>query len=219
MLTEDYLMRWIRLVTAALARMVGLKTAGLYTDAIFLLDRTLEQIVGLPAELLRKLDDTSLLDALSDQDGVDPVRAGLVADLLKEEGDIYAQVGESAEAHLAYQRALMLYLEAALGDVPENAKLSSEKVETLAANLENTPLPPEICFSLFYYTRQVKNYSRAFAAMQALLASNNAQNDLIAEARAFYKELCDLSSAELQQAGLSKQQIDDAMSALPAEQA
>ena len=53
MLTEDYLIRLIRLGTVAMARLMGLKAQLLYQDAMYLLNQTLEEVFGMRADLVR----------------------------------------------------------------------------------------------------------------------------------------------------------------------
>ena len=47
MLTEDYLIRQINLAIAALAKILGFKTAGQYQAALYEIDQLLEQLIGL----------------------------------------------------------------------------------------------------------------------------------------------------------------------------
>ena len=88
MLSDDYLIRMIRQGVAVLARIVGLKKAGDYQEALQEVDQSLEQILGLDVELIRSLDDESLYRILTKNEQLDLERLGFLADLFKEEGDI-----------------------------------------------------------------------------------------------------------------------------------
>ena len=111
MYQEDFILRLIRLATAAIARAMGFKTAGEYRQALEVLDQMLEDVLGMSALLVHDMEDNSLLEALSNQNGLDTDRLYIVADLLKAEGDIFAEQHDEQDARRRYQRALSLYLE------------------------------------------------------------------------------------------------------------
>jgi len=91
MLTEDYLIRQINLAIAALAKILGLKTAGQFQAALYEIDQLLEQLIGLRSYMIKNLSDEGILAILSNAEGVDTDRLLIVADLIKHEGDILAE--------------------------------------------------------------------------------------------------------------------------------
>jgi hypothetical protein len=84
-------------------------------------------LTGLPEDLIGRLDDNSLLEHLRSPDGsLDTARLLVIADLTREEGEIYRLRGLPAQAGASYLRALRYYLEVALA--PED-ELSDEEAE------------------------------------------------------------------------------------------
>jgi len=207
MLTEDYLMRYIRLATAALARILGLKQSLLYSDALFLIDQTLEQLLGLKADLYNSLDDTSILALLTDQGATDTDRLVLIADLTREQADIYQSVQDAAQSRWRYYRALNFYLEAQLRGGPERVPPPDEQILELSQQLGLKGMPQEIVFSLYAYFEQTGRFALAGDALAALLAENGPVDDLVDEARRFYSDLLARPESELTAGGLSQSEV------------
>ncbi len=213
MLTEDYLMRWIRLVTAAIARAAGLRAATLYEDALFLLDHTLEQVVGLPSELLSNLDEDSILQIVTTPEGFDTDRLVLVADLIKEQADVYQALGKTNESTWRYQRALDFYLLAIQEGGPRRFAPPYGAIELLLENLgENLPFGTQC--SLYAYYDHKGEFSMAVKTLEDLISSAGLQEDLRLEAQEFYQRLLTLSDQTLQQEGLARQDLQKRLLAL-----
>jgi hypothetical protein len=213
MLTEDYLMRYIRIAVAALAQMVGLKAAGLDQDALFLLDRTLEQIMGLRIDLIRSLSTRDLLKLLSDQDRMDIGFLAALGDLFAGEADLLSRLGRLIDSLTCSLDALALYLEVELGGpLPEGSL--REKIEALVAGIEPEQIPDEVWFTLFSYDQQAGDLCAAMDALEMLLDRAGNQPDLVDLARDFYTDLSGRPDDELASAGLSRSEIQDALDQL-----
>jgi tetratricopeptide (TPR) repeat protein len=148
---DDYIMRIIRQATQALLYAIGLKKAGQYPDAMQAIDQALEQLLGLEANLARQLSDEALLSLLTTQDQLDVERLELVADFIKEEGDIHAAENKPAESQKSYLRALNYYLEVGLDDAQGPAPDLAQKIESLAEKLEAGGLPDDTLWASFCY--------------------------------------------------------------------
>ena len=206
MLTEDYLMRYIRIAVAALAQMVGLKAAGLDQDALFLLDRTLEQLLGLRIDLVRSLSTTDLLKLLTDQDRMDIGYLAVLGDLFAGESDLLDRLGRPIDGLACRLDALSLFLEVELdGPLPEGS-LRDKIVPLVAATLPEQ-VPDELWFTLFSYYQQAGEHSAAADAIELLLDHSGMQPDLVDVARDFYTALAARPDAELEAAGLSRSEI------------
>ncbi len=165
MLTEDYIMRMINLAVAALLKAIGLKKAGKYAEALQALDQAFEQLTGLPASVLKQLDDAGLLTALAPQGQVDTGRLAVLADLFREEGEVFDLQGRSDAGASPAARALRLYLEVVLADEFNLSAENIRKIETLNARLRQTGLPVETSLALYdYYGRLLGKDDRELAA-------------------------------------------------------
>jgi len=208
MYQEDFILRLIRMATAAIARAMGYKTAGEYRMAIEVLDQMLEDVLGMSAILVHSMEDDSLLDALSTQDGLDTDRLYIVADLLKAQGDIYAEQHDDEDARQRYLRALVLYLEGVLAESPEIGGGPVRKIEDLLELVPEADLDPETRFSLFMYLEGSGAYRRAETTLNGLLAQTGLIDELRPEFVAFYERMLLKSDADLVEAGMTRERIE-----------
>jgi hypothetical protein len=165
MFTEDYLMRIISQAMAVLMTAIGLRKAGKYSEARQAINQAIEQLTGLPANLIEQMDDSSLLSMLTTQGQLDIGRLAILADLFQEGGEILPKLGQSAEGSFATARALRFNLEVVLAD---DSQLSAEnigKIEILYQRLQERDLPVETQLALSdYYQRLLEKDDQMLAA-------------------------------------------------------
>jgi hypothetical protein len=128
MFSEDYVLRIIRQATSVFARIIGLKNAGQYQKALQVIDKTLEQLLGMDAEVINLLDDESLFVLLTKNDVLDLEELEFIADLFKEKGDIQKQENLTNESFNCYLRALNYYLIIGINTAPHSANKLSQKI-------------------------------------------------------------------------------------------
>lgn len=208
MLTEDYIMRMINQAIAALVAIAGFKKAGQYEQSRQAIDQALEQLIGLRADLVRRLDDQAILQALTRQDNLDVDRLALVAELLKEEGEILAAQGDRAAAQASWLRGLNFFLEAGLAEGSAPAPVLSQKINLLVDQLGLACLSDDTVWALFCYTELAGQYGPAAATLEHLAARPGVYDDLRPELAAFYQRLLALTPAELAQSGLERSVIE-----------
>ena len=204
MLQEDYLVRMIRLAVGALLTIFGLKRSGNYQQAMDLIAVTLAQLTGMDDRLINTLDDASLLIVLSNRQGPDYDRMLIVADLLKESGDVYAALGQSADSKARYLRALMIYLEVGLDPVEYSPEELGARIDGVLAGLANQPLPPESLYRLWYYFEKNKQFGRAIQALDELFRQAGRDSELKDQGLAFFQRLVRLEDTELETGGVQR---------------
>jgi hypothetical protein len=158
MLTEDYIMRMINQALAALMTALGLKRAGQLSQAQQALDQALESLLGINARLANQLDDSKVLEMLTFLDKIDVDRVRVLADIYREQAEVYSLQGEHVSSLLAAQRSLRLYLEVALaGSDKPNLELI-QKIETLRLKIDMSSLPVETRLALLdYFERMLES--------------------------------------------------------------
>src|SRR4030066_1520590 len=114
MLTEDYIMRMINQALAVVMAALGLKRAGQFSQALQAFDQALESLLGLNAHLAKQLDDSQLLDILTFQGKLDVDRSLMLAEILREESELYTLQGQPDLSQLAARSSLRLYLEVSM---------------------------------------------------------------------------------------------------------
>ena len=131
MLRDDYIIRLIKQLGAALARIAGKRKAGEFDDALQEAGKGWDDLIGQPPrELVDVLDTRTLADMLRE-----PAKMRAAAQLLIEEGRACAGKGDPVHAAVRYRRAWELYLEARLIEPSdEDAAVMSELARLVPAN-------------------------------------------------------------------------------------
>lgn len=209
MLTEDYLIRLINQALAILASIVGLKTAGQYLQAQESIDQLLEEIFGLRPDLIKRLDDRNLLDALTIQDMLDTDRLSLAADLFKEQGDILASQNKSTESYWSYLRALNFHLEVALAGGARHYSPPEEKIEALVLSLQGFDLPIETLFALFSYYEQSGEYSLGAEMLDRMAEAPGMSQAIQEEQVAYYERLLAEPVEALSRGGFTRAEVEE----------
>jgi Family of unknown function (DUF6483) len=214
-LSEDYLMRMINQALAALAAMLGMKTAWRYQEAEHLFYQTLESLFGLRAGLLLQLDDDRLKEMMTYQGELNLQLLVVVADLFKEEGEILQAEGNLAGANSHSLRALNFYLEAivSLNSNRDNAGLAAldaelaNKVESLLRSLNNISLPDATAYLLFHYYKNNGHYREAETTLTSLEANMGRNEYTQEEIRDYYTGLLEKSDQDLINGGMEREEI------------
>jgi tetratricopeptide (TPR) repeat protein len=209
MFSEDYIKRLIKVASDAMLEAIGFKTVGRYQEALDVLDQMLEQVVGMKAGLIHRLDDASLLAALTnEQDELDLDRLLVVSDLVKAEGDIHAEQGKSQTAYWSYLRAFNLYLEVVLNMDAQDVSEPVDKLEELLPLVQDADLPAETLFAWYAYDERVGNYARGAHVLERMAQIPGLWSEMQEELRAYYQRLLEKSNSELENGGLSKAQVN-----------
>jgi hypothetical protein len=208
MLTEDYILRMISQAISVLLYIAHLKENRQYQQAQQAIDQSLEQLLGLRADLLKLLEDKSIFLMLTHQEQLDVERVVVIAELFKVEGDILADQDRLVESRQSYLRALNFYLEVGLTEQtgPSSPSLT-EKIESLASQPAILPLPDDIQWSLFNFYELSADYARAGAALEELAGRPGVYTDLQPEMIAFYQRLLTLPPTELSRNHLDREQV------------
>lgn len=213
MLTEDYIIRMISTVLTALTRIMGLKTTGQYQEAQAIIDQTLEELFGMRADLLKRLDDETLFASLTVQDKPDAGRMLVAGRLFQEEGEILTAQGNSQGAFWSYVRALSFSLEASFNGMAGEAALGGT-IATLVDALHGYELPTDTEYSLFCYYEEAGSYQQADNALKVLEINPGEKEEVLKERSAFYNRLLDKSDEELLKGGVTRLQVVEALNSV-----
>lgn len=194
MLTEDYLMRMINQAVAVLLKLAGLKKDGKYPEAQQAIDQALELLFNMRADIIKRLDDESLLQALTVQDRLDVARLGIVADLFKEEGDILAAQGQLPESRKSYLRALTCHLETGFHEPSVPSGELAKKIEPLVQALGLQDLPDGTLWTLFCYYEQTGAVAQARDAITRMANRPHLAESIRPEVEAFEERMLNMRS-------------------------
>jgi tetratricopeptide (TPR) repeat protein len=144
---------------------IGLRKAGKYSEARQAVEQAIEQLTGLPANIVDLMENAGVLSVLTANGQLEVGRLALLADLYQEQGEILFGLGQPVQGSVAFARALRLTLEVALF---EDANLSIEnigKIEGLLQRLKDRTLPFDTQLALSdYYQRLLEKDDQTLAA-------------------------------------------------------
>lgn len=207
MYTQDFIKRMINQLVAALQMIIGLKAAGQYGQALQAINQALEQLLGLKADLVRRLADQTILDSLTQDGHLDTDRLSILADLFKEEGDIYAGLKDPALSFASYVRALNFYLEVALSASPEELPRSEDKLLDIYFDLKKYQLPSQTLYGIYEYSERSGRYLLAASILGQLSDDPDLRAEAGQELKVFFQRLLSKTDAELEQGDLPRAEI------------
>jgi hypothetical protein len=155
MLTEDYLIRRINQAIALLLHAVGLRKNGQIEAALTDVDIALELLVGMRSHLIKEMSDTSILHLLTVRGELDLERLAIVADLFKEEGQLYLAENQEKLARQDFVRALSFSLEIALADMDTLRAEQIANIAELSRWCAGQPLSMELQVSQYNYLHEI----------------------------------------------------------------
>lgn len=215
MIRNDYIMKMIAQLVKALQQILKLKETGRHDDAMREIDQTMQRMCGLNSQLVNSLSEESLVSTLKGGATLDHGKALVLAELLKEEGDILAAQGKEAESFARYYRSLYLYLEAFVGEEELRLPDYSEKIDAVVTELEEYVLPSPTMGRLVRYYEREGDFALAEDTVYALLDED--ESDEAKEiARGFYTRLLDRTDDELEAGNLSRDEVREGLERLSA---
>ncbi len=208
MLTEDYIMRMINQMVAVLTKLIGLKDAGQYQSAQQVIDQSLEQLLGLKPELLKHMDDSSILNLLTSQGELGTERLYILAELYRHEGDILKDQNMTQGAISDYQRSMYFYLQVAVTHEGQESSSLKKKIADLFIELENVNLPVEILYQLFDFYERNGEFAFVEDVIVRLLQSLEYRPHVIPDIITYYEQLLESSELDSRSGGFSRAQVE-----------
>ncbi len=207
MLTEDYFMRMINQMLAVLTKILYLKEAGQYQEAQQIINQSLEQLLGMPPNLLKGMDDSSVMKILTPQGELVTDRLYMVAKLYELEGDLLKDQNRLTEANLDYLRALTFYLEIALEGENYYSSELNDKIEDLQLKLSERDLNVDTFYRLFEYYDQLGKYNLVKDQISNLLKAHEDPSDIIPGIITYYEELLEKNDQDLYTGSITRFEV------------
>jgi tetratricopeptide (TPR) repeat protein len=201
----------IEQISHIVGTMLGFKQNREPKEALFYIDEYFKRLLGMNSKLLNNLTDSALLDLLRQGSDASNDKILVTATLFKEEGDFLLMLGEPTAAYQRHCRALFLYLTVVL-DEPKR-DYDGEIAIVLEALLPYE-IPPGHRQQLWRYHLAGGRYAEAENELFKLIDDGHVTSHSLEEAIASYKKLLELNEEELQNGGLSLQEVQEAIEQL-----
>lgn len=209
---QDWLLRMIAQLSTFVMGIKRLREQKLWTEVHEQIEGGIERFAGLNASLVHAISEDDLVQLLSTRGGIDLDRWWALAALLREEGLALDEQGAGAGAERAFAKSLRMYLEvlSEAEEVPEY--LNVTELEDVIARMIDRDLTRTTRLALVEFLRTTGRLESAENIVQWALEGSdpNAASD----AAEFYRVLGRMTDRELEEGGLSRTEVTDALSAL-----
>ena len=108
MIRKDYILRMVEEFAKFLAAIVGLKNEGKYHEALKKIDTVYTGLIDIDPIILKSLSPEEMITFLKNEDKYSNQYLKIIAELLFEEGQIYAESGDPVSARNVLVKAKML---------------------------------------------------------------------------------------------------------------
>lgn len=206
MIRRDYFMRLVAETAQALIRVLSLKGRKEYDEALREVDKALRELREADASLAGEMSLEHLIALCRKHELAASGLMVAVADLLKEQGDVLALQGCSAESQRPRVLALGLFLEALLaGETFVSAELLG-KVDELMDSTREGVTESGVRKRLVRFFVARGRFARAEDALFVWLESGDDQAR--GEGLSFYEQLLALEDAELDRGDLPRAEVE-----------
>jgi hypothetical protein len=211
---RDYILRIAEEVGRALAQVLYNRQIKDYAAAHKLIDEQCKQAYGMGIGFIRSVPEETLLSMFTSFETLDTEKCWLLAILLKAEGDIYQDQGNTSESYYSYIRSLNLILEVLLLDTTNSGKDVVPELDDLLSRLNDYELPTRTKLLLFQYYDQANKYARAEDLLFEMVEAGDHEGEILARGISFYQRLARKSNAELRAGNFSREEVDEGLALL-----
>ena len=200
----------------SLAIILRLREYNKHEEALIYADDMLLHMTGLTSSFINSVSEDMLVQAISPLGMLNVDKCLWIAVLLKAEGEIYEEMGNSNESYYRYLKALGMYLLALKHDPTLQDSALFDDIEELLHKLEDYELPLATKEKLFPYYEQTGKYDKAEDVLFEALEDDAANIALLERGVAFYRRLLTKSDADLLQGNLSKEEAEEGLAQIEA---
>ena len=214
LINKDFILRLAERMGRELAIILGLCKREQHQEALIYIDGLLLRMSGLTSRSINALSEEMLLRALSPLGNLNVEVCLWIATMLKAEGQIYEDQGNTNESYYRYLKSLYLFLTALQYQPIEDHTQFSTEIKELLAKLEDYELPDNLKQQLIRYYEHSGQYAKAEDILFELLETHPADQEIRAQGIAFYKRLLAKSDADLQAGDFSRSEVHEGIAQL-----
>jgi hypothetical protein len=215
-INRDYILRVAERLGRELSIILGLRKRDRHEEALIYIDDVLLSSTGLTSRFIDTLSEEMLLRALSPLGSahIDLSRWLSVAVLLKAEGDVYEDLGNSNASYYRYLKSLYLFLSVLKREPVDTDPHLAGMLHELLQQLSDYELPVTIKRQLFWYYEYKGQYAKAEDTLFEIADMSSETAELYAQGQAFYQRLLTKNDADLIAGHFSRDEIQEGMEKL-----
>lgn len=214
MVNRDYILRLAEKLGRTLAIVLRLREYNQQEEALLRVDEELFRATGLTSSFLNSLSEETLIQVLSPLGRPNVDAALWAAVLLKAEGEIYQDIGNTTESYYRAVKALHLLLYVHQYEPIEEVEILREDIQMLIHTLDEYTLPVSTRQLLFRYQEHLGFYAQAEDTLFELLEEAPGDQALLQQGRDFYQRLNNKSAPDLEAGNFSHEEIQEGLEQL-----
>lgn len=211
MINKDFILRLAERMGRELAIILGLCQREKDQEALIYIDDLLLRMSGLTSRSINLLSEDVLLKTLSPLGNLNVEACLWIAIMLKAEGQIYEDQGNTNQSYYRYLKSLYLFLTALQYEPIEDHTQFSTHVEGILVKLADYELPSNLKKQLLWYYEYSGEYGKAEDMLFELLEIHPADQEIRAQGLAFYKRLLAKSDVDLLAGHFSRSEVQEGM--------
>src|SRR6266700_3284006 len=220
MINKDYILRMAERFGRYLDIIIGLRQSNKHEEALIYIDDLFLQTTGLTTGFINSASEDMLLNLLSPLRVLNVEKCLWMAMLLKEEANIYENMGQPTESYYRYLKSLFLFIEVSQRDSAVQELDIDAAISDILNKLAEYELPFKTQERLFRYYEKTGKYAKAedvlFEMVEAEIEASGNKEAIIQQGMAFYGQLMKKSAAALQAGNLSREEVEEGLAQLQA---
>jgi hypothetical protein len=209
---RDHIVRQIQQATAALARVLLRKRNGEYDEALAEIRESGQVFTGLDLHDPQHLTFDELMAPLQAGGEPDAERAGIVAELLRQQGELYALKGLPERAARSNHLALALFLDVYQRGSRHRSPDTLGRIDALLGEIDWRDATPGAQRRLFRYLADTGRFGQAEDVL-FVLADEEPNQALYEEGVAFFRRLWEKPRPALEAGGLPFHEVGEGLRA------
>ena len=214
MLSKDYLLAQIEMLSGLVARLIKLRDDGDEQGAADEIEDSYRELFGLEPRLISLLPSEFLFDKLRSGEYLELSKGYSLAILLREDAINYGNKGETIEHYQRMLRSLKVFLAIARENPLTPDQYALYDMDAVLDQMDQYELPLDLKFDLFHHYEDDGEYARAEDLLHEVIDDSDQNKDVIDEGVKFYEWLLTRSDEELDAGNLPRSEVVESLSLL-----
>ncbi|MUT68458.1 DUF6483 family protein [Paenibacillus sp. NEAU-GSW1] len=211
MFQRDYFLRVIEQMTDIVGQIMQLKREMKHQEALIVIDELLDKKFGLSGKLIRSLSDKDLIGVMTTNGVVETDNIQAIAILLKQEAELFDDLGNEDASFYHYLRSLHLFMRLSLLGAPPTIVNPALEAGELLERLRPFELPAETKQLQAEWHEGEGQFDQAENVLHELLEDGVIP---LEEAVGFYRRLLLHDDESLEKGGLSREELEQSLNEL-----
>lgn len=205
MFQRDYFMRMIEQMTEVLGQVMNLRKERKQEEALIIIDELLDKRFRLSSKLIRSLSEDDLMKVMTANGIVETDHLQAIALLMKQEAELYDELGRERESFEMYVRSLRLFIRLSLIDAEPTIVEPRGQIIELLEQLRPYELPDPAKRLLMEWHEAEGEYDKTENIMYELLEVRALSPEAAAD---IYRRLLRIEDGQLAAGGLPREEVE-----------